>query len=558
MAGFNLTRDSGSAKEDPVDVVVAPSGKIYVLNRVGDFTDFTYLLQRFNADGAVDTSFSGDGKIEFTAASNLFADAEAFFALAVDETNQRALIGGTQVAGFGGDPQFVVKRLNFSGSFDGAFGSGGRAFVGTPAQGVVTRMTLDGTGRILLAGVDGTLNLTQQTFSGSKPFIARLTANGQVDASFAQTTILWGGTNDGPAGIFVQADGNILVSGAANLNSKLEFGGLSGFARLLPNGGGDASFTGGAGGNGAFTTDFEPGICVDNNKVGCEGAGLYRPLAGGKFLMAVYIDRTGDAGTSDTIQITRFNADGSLDTSFDNDGFQRFDSRFFLQGMVPALAPDDTVVGARDVPGKDLQLVRIKGYTEFVGSANTAPKAKADSFTVKEDSKRTDLKVVRNDTDADGDTLTVTTLTKPTKGGTVVLAAGSKSVLYTPKANFVGTETFKYSISDGKGGTSQATVTMKVNNVNDAPDARNDSFTVPKNAAFRTLAVLTNDRDPDAGTTLSITRRVGAQPANGTVRIQNGQIQYKPNAGFVGTNTFRYEISDGALTDTAVVTVRVQ
>lgn len=549
IVGFDTLLDSGTADEEPVDVAVGASGKIYVLNRIDDFD---YRLQRFNANGEVDGTFGTGGAIAFEAAGDLFSSVEGFIALAIDEANERAVIGGTAAGGFGSNPQFAVKRLKFDGTFDADFGTSGRTVIDTPNDGVVLRMALDESGRIVLAGLNGTLDLTNATFTNGTPVIARLTAEGDVDGGFTVTTLDWGGDNDAPAGVFIESGGTILVSGAASLNAAIEFGERSVISRLAANGGLDGSF----GTGGTFVEDFEPGACEDNNKVGCEGAAIYRALPGGQFLMTIYIDRTGGGGPADEIQITRFNGNGTVDSS------SRFPSNDFIPGSVPALLPDDTVALAKDVVGaggEDLRLYQIEGYSQVPGvGGNQDPVAVADSFRVDEDSSEVLLRVLRNDSDVDGDRLRIRRLSRPSNRGTVVLDARALNLLYTPAPDFVGVETFSYTIIDRNGGSAEALVTVSVRNANnDAPVARNDAFTVPAVSRFNTLRVLRNDLDPDPRTTLTITRAVG-RPANGRLRLTaEGVLQYRPNEGFTGTDTFGYEISDGALSDRGAVTVTV-
>ena len=557
LDGFNFTRDSGDVEEDPVDVVVGASGKIYVLNRLGDLTDFDYRIQRFNADGSVDTGFGINGALDFPVAANLAADVEGFFALAIDEAADQALVGGVQAGFLLSNPSFVVKRLNISGTsgtVDTTFGTQGRTVVDVPNQGVVARMAIDASGRIVLAGIDGTLDLQAETFTGAVPRVVRLSANGAVDNSFAQTAINWGGDNDAPAGVFVQADGKILVTGAASLNAALEFGEETGLARLMPNGGLDSSF----GSGGVYVENFEPGTCEDNNKVGCEGAGIYRPLAGGKFLVTVYIDRTGDGQTADTIQITRFNGDGSLDGTFGTGGQQRFESRDYIPGSVPALLPDDSVVLAKDVAGtsgEDLRLYQVEGYSKLPGlGPNLAPIAVADTFVVSPDSSNNTLRVLLNDSDPNGDPLRVKRVFATSQGGTATRARGNRTIVYTPAPGFAGTESFSYQISDGRGGLARASVTVQVNA---PPIAVDDVLSVPATSRFHTLRVLRNDSDPE-GASLSLSALPRPRAANGRARITTaGLLQYRPNEGFIGTDSFTYEISDGLQTARATVTVTV-
>ena len=79
-------------------------------------------------------------------------------------------------------------------------------------------------------------------------------------------------------------------------------------------------------------------------------------------------------------------------------------------------------------------------------------------------------------------------------------------VSYTPAANFIGTDSFTYTISDGNGGTDTATVNVTVTPVNDNPDANDDSATVAEDSGATAIDVLANDTiAPDTGETLTVT-----------------------------------------------------
>jgi hypothetical protein len=98
------------------------------------------------------------------------------------------------------------------------------------------------------------------------------------------------------------------------------------------------------------------------------------------------------------------------------------------------------------------------------GSSNNPPDAKDDSApNLMENAGAQTIDVLANDTDPDAaDTLTVTTVTQG-QHGTVAIAADGKSVTYAPNLEFVGSDSFLYSISDGHGGTDYAAVTVTVN-----------------------------------------------------------------------------------------------
>ncbi|WP_428628510.1 Ig-like domain-containing protein [Sphingopyxis sp.] len=182
--------------------------------------------------------------------------------------------------------------------------------------------------------------------------------------------------------------------------------------------------------------------------------------------------------------------------------------------------------------------------------ANPGPTADGDSATTAEDAPVT-INVLTNDVDPDGDPLTVTAASA--NNGTVVRNADG-TITYTPNANFNGTDTINYTISDGQGGTATATVTVTVTPVNDPPVAANDVASTNEDTPVR-IGVLGNDTDLD-GDPLVVS---AASAANGTVvRNADGTITYTPNANFNGTDTITYTISDGkGGFSTATVTVTV-
>ncbi len=149
------------------------------------------------------------------------------------------------------------------------------------------------------------------------------------------------------------------------------------------------------------------------------------------------------------------------------------------------------------------------------------------------------------DSDADGDTLSITGTGKADNGTVLVISdAGGDKIEYTPNSGFSGTDSFTYTISDGNGGTDMATVTVTVNEVvnNNPPIARDDKAKTPRGKAID-IFVLSNDSDPDGDglTVVSID-----PPENGSaVNNPNGSITYTPDPGFKGKDRFTYTISDG-------------
>jgi VCBS repeat-containing protein len=178
--------------------------------------------------------------------------------------------------------------------------------------------------------------------------------------------------------------------------------------------------------------------------------------------------------------------------------------------------------------------------------------ANDDSATTDEDTSAI-IDVLTNDTDPDGDSLTVTNLIQPANGTAFI--NGDDTVTYTPNLNFNGTDTFTYTISDGKDGTDMANVDVTVEPVNDAPVANGDSATTLEDIPV-TIDVLANDSDVDGDALIVVS---ATQGANGSVVINADEtVTYTPNADFTGTDTFEYTASDGnGETDTAMVTITV-
>ncbi|MFT5523747.1 MAG: hypothetical protein ACI9HK_001695 [Pirellulaceae bacterium] len=192
--------------------------------------------------------------------------------------------------------------------------------------------------------------------------------------------------------------------------------------------------------------------------------------------------------------------------------------------------------------------------TVAVDPINDSPVGATDTPTTDEDVAVT-FDVIANDTDVDGDNLTVVGNTDPANGGVVDNNDGTFT--YTPNANFNGTDSFTYTLSDGTL-TATATVNITIAAVNDLPVAVDDNSSTAQDTG-RIIFVLNNDTDID-GDTLFVIDPIGAVATNnGSVSNNNdGTLTYTPDNGFNGTDTFTYTVSDNAGgSDTAIVTVSV-
>ncbi len=215
-----------------------------------------------------------------------------------------------------------------------------------------------------------------------------------------------------------------------------------------------------------------------------------------------------------------------------------------------------TTYTAHNDQGNDNATIHIT-----VTSVNDAPVAGDDTVPAVEDATSANVSALirANDTDVDGDTLTITAVSGST-GGTATRTGGGATVTFTPTANLCGNGAggFDYTISDGHGGTDTGHVTVNVLCVNDAPVANDDTVNVTEDqAADVTATILANDTDID-GDTLVVSNVSNA--AAGSVILDAGAVTFWPAANACGTGIggFDYTADDGAGgTDTAHVIVDI-
>ncbi|KIN69800.1 putative hemagglutinin/hemolysin-related protein [Sulfitobacter donghicola DSW-25 = KCTC 12864 = JCM 14565] len=187
--------------------------------------------------------------------------------------------------------------------------------------------------------------------------------------------------------------------------------------------------------------------------------------------------------------------------------------------------------------------------TVSVGEVSDPPVAEDDTAETDEDTPVT-ISVLDNDSDPDSDPLTVTEATSP--DGTVTINDDG-TIEFTPNPDFNGDATIEYTITDGNGGFDTAEVVVTVNPVNDGPLAEDDAAETDENTPV-TVSVLDNDSDPE-GDPIEV---VEATSPNGEVVINDdGTITFTPDEGFTGEAVVNYTISDGDLTDPAVVFITV-
>ncbi|KST67109.1 hypothetical protein BC008_28350, partial [Mastigocoleus testarum BC008] len=194
-------------------------------------------------------------------------------------------------------------------------------------------------------------------------------------------------------------------------------------------------------------------------------------------------------------------------------------------------------------------------------SINTSPQAVNDLATTNEDTA-VEIDVLANDTDADGNPLTPSIAETPSNGSATINDNGTPTdptddtITYTPNVNFNGNDSFTYTVSDGTD-TTNATVDITVNPVNDLPVATDDTAETNQDQPLTILSsqLLENDSDVD-GDSLTITEVDNS--TNGSVELDtDGNVLFTPEPNFSGLASFEYTVSDGTDTTNATVDITV-
>jgi len=277
------TTDFGGGDDAAFGVAIQPDGKIVAVGRAGG--DFA--LARVNTDGTLDTNFSDDGK-----QTTDFGGSDYARALAIQTDGKVVLAGDAQGA-------FAVARFNSDGTLDTTFSDDGKRTTDFGGDyDAASDVGIQADGKIVAVG--GSFGAAGGDFA-----LARFNSDGTLDTTFSndgkQTTDFDGG-DDAASDVAIQSDDKIVAVGYGGLEFAL--------ARFGPDGTLDATFSndgkqttafGGLWGDAAFGVALQP-----DGKIVAVGGCCVMDL-GGDFALA------------------RFNPDGSLDTSFSDDGRQGTD-----------------------------------------------------------------------------------------------------------------------------------------------------------------------------------------------------------------------------------------
>ncbi len=184
--------------------------------------------------------------------------------------------------------------------------------------------------------------------------------------------------------------------------------------------------------------------------------------------------------------------------------------------------------------------------TISIGSVNDAPVALPQTLSVDED---TTLNVTLTGSDVDMDGLAFTVLNNPSSG---TLSGTIPDLVYTPAANFNGSDMFTFTVSDGTLISSSATISLTVRPVNDLPMAMGQAVVTDENTPVN----ITLEAEDIDGDTLTYTIDVG--PQHGVLSGSIPNLVYTPDDYYSGIDSFSFYVSDGnAISNSANVTVQI-
>ena len=315
------------------DVAIQSDGKIVVGGMRcldGTFPDLQcdVAVARYETNGTLDSTFSGDGKVRIDFGGN----SNGFWGGLKIQPDGKIVMSGWMWNGVHSD--FVVYRYNTNGTLDTTFSEDGRARInfGSGPVDWANDLALQTNGKIVVGG----FSCDNISFENCDFTVARLDANGALDTTFSgdgRQTINFG-ASDFSDSVAVQANGRIILSG----NKYAVTSGSCALVRLNPNGNLDTTFSG----DGRVVTSFGAGVYSSCNDV--------RVQPNGKIVAA--------GGAGGDFALVRYNANGTLDTTFSTDGKVRIDFGSEDGGQKLALQSNGRYVLAGSTQG-DFALARV-------------------------------------------------------------------------------------------------------------------------------------------------------------------------------------------------------
>ena len=302
--GIVVTDFGGSGTDSANAVAIQSDGKIVVAGNAGLANNARVGVARYNANGTLDNTFSGDGMFTMDFVDSAGGAAQA---LAIQADGRIVIVGSS-----GSD--FAIARLNSNGTLDTTFGPASTGLItknfGSGSEGA-TAVAILPDGRIVVAGsttVTGRGAFAWDYFSstGFPQFVGPTTDSTGAPINGARHTLFGGGVGASPTGIAIQADGKVVLVGDATFTSGIP-GAIDRFmaiARYNVDGTMDATFSG----VGLRGVDFGDGIFSFASGVAVQ--------ADGKIVVVGHVTENFNS----KFAVARFNTNGSLDSTFSGDG----------------------------------------------------------------------------------------------------------------------------------------------------------------------------------------------------------------------------------------------
>ena len=312
---FGPTYDFGNA------LAIQSDGKILMAGQAANALNYDFALSRYNADGSLDSSFGSGGKVVTPIGSN----SDAVFALVIQPDGKIIAAGYTYN---GANTDFALARYNADGSLDSTFGSGGKVTTDIASRDDYLFATaLQPDGKIVVAGFSKGAT-TSDDFA-----VARYNADGTLDASFGTggyVLTVFDAAYDDVYALLLQPDGKIVAVGASGNAAGTQY--FFALARYTSAGALDPSF--GSGGK------VETAIGTkDDEAVGA----VLQP--DGKIVAGGYT-KSPSAPYTTAFALARYNADGSLDSSFGSGGKMTTAVGTYDSINELAIQPDGRIVAA--------------------------------------------------------------------------------------------------------------------------------------------------------------------------------------------------------------------
>ena len=280
-----VTTALGSGTDNGNSVAIQSDAKIVVAGSSFNGTNPDIALVRYNINGSLDTTFNGTGKVT----TDIGGRESVANSIAI-QSDAKIVVAGSSFNGTNTD--FAVVRYNANGTLDTTFNGTGKVTTAVGDDDSAQGVAVQPDGKIVVAGS-----------SSSKFALVRYNANGTLDTSFGGSGIVTTtiGVSSHGSSVAIQPDGKIVVAGDSSPGGAFNFA----LVRYNANGSLDTTFNG----TGKVTTDI--GGSTDHGVSVTIQSDEKIVVAGASYQVA--------AGNMD-FALARYNSDGSLDTTFNGTG----------------------------------------------------------------------------------------------------------------------------------------------------------------------------------------------------------------------------------------------